>query len=315
MSTLSQRKQTYRNRVESQETYRDYIIDIVGVWGPLLAPAVPAALTMVSIAMHYPELLHIHWLAALAIGLIVAVVIEVLGVVSVETFLDMKSYNQTIDEGEELAPVGWAGAIMGLYILIVISLVVLLKMVPQLALVSLVPLTLLAGVTSWIVVMRKQHRERTYKRDLAEMEDNQLIDLSEKLDILTAENDQLLSEIAKLNGQIERLEAAQLRGLSQSHGLNSAVGNQAKQDKRQANIDLLFAWLSVNPDSKKADMLAMFEDNGIEISDKTVSRYLSDLGAIRNGHSYSLPNSWDQMELPTLPNHKPSQPVLNGTHR
>lgn len=301
MDTLSDRKQKYRKQVESQETYRDYVIDIVGVWGPLMAPAVPAALTMVSISMHYPKLLHIHWLAALTIGLIVAVVIEVLGVVSVETFLDMKSYNQLLEEGEESAPAGWAGAIMGLYILIVISLVVLLKMIPQLALVSLVPLTLLAGVTSWIVVMRKQHRERTYKRELAEIEENQLVDLSEKLDNLTAENDRLLAEIAKLNGQIERLETVQNRGLSGNYGLDSDAGNQAIQDKKQANIDMLFQWLSLNPDSKKADMLAMFEANGIEISDKTVSRYLSELGAVRDGHAYSLPT------------HEPQPIYTNGT--
>ena len=296
---INERKAAYRSRVESQETYRDYIIDIVGVWGPLLAPAVPAALTMVSIAMHYPTLLHIHWLAAIAIGLIVAVVIEVLGVVSVETFLDMKRYNQTIAENEESAPSEWAGGIMGLYILIVISLVVLLKMVPGLALISLVPLTLLAGVTSWIVVMRKQHRERVFRKELAELEDQRqsdlaakVTDLRSKLDKAISENDRLLSEIAQLNGQVEKQNQAHHGGLSGFYGLDSSTGNLAKQDRRDSNIRLLGEWLSANPDSKKADMLRMFADKGIEISDKTVGRYLSELGAIRNGHKWRLESSF-----------------------
>lgn len=207
MNTLTERKEQYRNRVESQETYRDFIIDTVGVWGPLLAPAVPAALTMVSIAMHYPELLHIHWLAAIAIGLIVAVVIEVLGVVSVETFLDMKSFNQALTDDAEKAPAGWAGTIMGLYIAIVIS---------------LMPLTLLAGVTSWIVVMRKQHRQRVYRKELAELEEHRKNDLSATID-------ELRNEIDKLNSALHNEVECRNRAESNNEQLTNEMEDLRQQ--------------------------------------------------------------------------------------
>ena len=288
--SLSERKSLYRERVEVQETYRDYIIDIVGVWGPLLAPAVPAALTMVSIAMHYPTLLHIHWLAAVAIGLIVAVVIEVLGVVSVETFLDMKSYNQVIGEGEERAPAGWAGAIMTLYIGIVLSLVVLLKMIPALALISLVPLTLLAGVTSWIVVMRKQHRFRIYRKEVALVEEKRQTDLVAIAEELRAKLETLAAENQRLRGQ---LADQRTTAVNQSSGFG-VVALPAANDARVQNVEkrraaiatLLVGGAALTTAEIQEGLEAMGFTTGI--GEKTVREDLKGLGAERNGHRWAI---------------------------
>lgn len=312
--TLSERKALYRNRVESQETTRDYVIDTVGVWGPLLAPAVPAALTMVSIAMHYPELLHIHWLAALVIGLIVAIVIEVLGVVSVETFLDMQSYNQVITEEEESAPAGWAGAIMALYIAIVISLVVLLKMVPALALVSLVPLTLLAGVTSWIVVMRKQHRERVYRKEMAVMELERKNDLSALIAQLRAEleterqkREKQLAAMQEMRAQSQKLQAENSRLSMEISVMQSALEreNPANFQKTVADDPVAVAEKSAEVRKlRKGERQAWIENflrsdcAGLEISsiDKqflsekfsvTPKTIGTDIGAIQQRHGWN----------------------------
>ena len=59
-----------KERRERMELRRDGWIDLVSVYVPLTAPAVPAALTWAAIVEHYPGLLHVPTWAAVLIGLV-----------------------------------------------------------------------------------------------------------------------------------------------------------------------------------------------------------------------------------------------------
>lgn len=152
-----------RERRERMELHRNAIIDIVSAYVPLLAPLVPALLTLAAIAEHYPVLLHIPTAAAVGIGIVAAAAVESLGVLSIETALAMWQWNQTA-AADDRAPLWLAVTATAVYMVTVVGLVVLLKIFPALAVWSLLPLTALGAIASVIAVSRKQHSEREYAR-------------------------------------------------------------------------------------------------------------------------------------------------------
>ncbi|HRW04456.1 MAG TPA: hypothetical protein P5121_05155 [Caldilineaceae bacterium] len=167
-----------RARVERWEIRRDTGVDWLSTFGPVIIPLIPATLTASAILSAFSGILHTNlifaWIACLASG----AGIEVLGIVSNETYHDMDAYNETLADGEEPAPAEEANRMRHLYTVIVATLVLLLEIIPtaveyfawpeQIAVVStilaLLPLVFLAQITSNIVILRKQHRERVYKR-------------------------------------------------------------------------------------------------------------------------------------------------------
>ncbi len=164
-STIRENNRAFIERLELQ---RDKFIDVIGVYGPLAAPAVPAILTAMSISKHYPELLGIQTWLAISIGIVSAIVTEILGIASIDMLFDMMSFNNTREDNEDPAPTFWAAVIVGTYLTIVLGLVVLLKIFSELAIVSLIPLTLLGFITVWCIVLRGQHSERKYAHVLHE---------------------------------------------------------------------------------------------------------------------------------------------------
>lgn len=210
-------RENQQSRIEMQELRRDEFIGILGVWGPIAIPLIPASLTAIAIATHYPELLSIGERFAIGLGIIAAGGIEVLGIVSTETFLQMRSYNQMRDDGDEPAPTVAAGIVAAAYLAVVMALVVLLKVWPAFAIYSLLPLTALGALVSWIVVLRRQHS----KRELVQLQrrigndeianvklqneelQNERAEWKRKLQIATAE---FQNEIAKLQNEIVKLQ-------------------------------------------------------------------------------------------------------------
>ena len=166
MSDINQelRKQK-RDWIHKLEIHRDSAIDFVAVWGPLAAPLVPAGLTAAAIIVTFPTLLHIGLWGAIAIAVVTVIVLEVLGLVSVETWLNMKTFNAEHHDAKEQAPEGQARAIVIIYALVVLALVFILKIWQGAALYSLIPLTLLGLITSWTVVLRKQHNDRVWRAE------------------------------------------------------------------------------------------------------------------------------------------------------
>ncbi|MEM7133339.1 MAG: hypothetical protein AAF702_43985 [Chloroflexota bacterium] len=253
-------KQQKRQQVERLEILRDGVIDWLSVWGPLCSPLVPAGLTGVAIITHFPTLLEIPLWSATLIALITAVVIEILGIVAIETFLDMRRFNQTVREGEEPAPERYAGGVVLFYLVIVVGLVFLLKIWHELALYSLVPLTLLGFVTSWTIVLRKQHSARVYKREMLEIEDNETDRLRRQLDVMTvelgnvtAERDKLRAELAVVHGQIEAV--SRQNGMTNGFDIDNGRENH-KGEKRLSKAkrqELLMAELSGDVDLADID--------------------------------------------------------------
>lgn len=129
--------------------------------GLIALPLIPGALTMISVGVHFPALLGIHWAVAWALGFVSMVGIEVLGLFSIRLALKMRKFNHKA-EGRpvERAPIGQGYMAAGTYLLSVLSLTVLLKIAPELAVWSLIPLGLMGALADWIFALNGDHNER-----------------------------------------------------------------------------------------------------------------------------------------------------------
>lgn len=210
-------RRNLRDRKEALEIRQAFMLDMLGLVVPMAAPLVPAYLTAAAIIEHYPGLLHIELGWVIGMALIAGAVIEVLGILSIETMFDMRTFNERVQATDERAPFGWAAFAVAFYLVLVITLVLLLKIWSSLALWSLAPLTVLGFVTSWVMVLRKQHSERVWRH--------------------TAAHDEQ-AERARLNAEIERLNtvhAAQAERLNAEH---EAALNAERAAREQLNSEL-----------------------------------------------------------------------------
>lgn len=207
-------RRALRERKENLQIRQAFWLDLLGLAVPLAAPLVPAYLTATAIIEHYPALLHIDKGWVIAMALIAGAVIEVLGILSIETMFDMRTFNATVQDGDEHAPFEAARAAVGFYLLLVIALVILLKIWPFLALWSLAPLTILGFITSWVMVLRKQHSERVFKAEMAHVEQSEIERLNAEIErltnvhqsVLNAEHERRLNAEAELNGLREKFD-------------------------------------------------------------------------------------------------------------
>lgn len=224
MSDNTQLRKDQREWVQRLEIHRDGVIDFVAVWGPLLAPMVPAGLTAAAIIVVFPDLLHIEQWAAWLIAIITVASLEVLGIVSVETWLDMRRYNAEHKDAEESAPVGQALSVVVIYAIVVLSLVFILKIWKEAALYSLIPLTMLGLITSWTIVLRKQHNARTWATETQQAEQSEI--------------DQLRAMLTEQQGRIAQMTADHEQRMA---GLTTAHAAQLEQmtTARRQEIDRL----------------------------------------------------------------------------
>lgn len=230
-SNYELRKQK-RDAIETLEIHRDTVIDFIAVWGPLCAPLVPAGLTAAAIIVSFPDLLGIKVWGAWAIAIVTVIALEVLGIVSVETWLDMRRYNAENTGASEHAPVDQALSVVVIYAIVVLSLVFVLKIWHSAALYSLIPLTMLGLITSWTIVLRKQHNQRKWDAEQTSRESAEVATLRQQLDEernLTerfrrdAESVRKSSEGLRTDAELLRAEVATLRQMldeerNSSHG-------------------------------------------------------------------------------------------------
>jgi hypothetical protein len=189
-------RQQLRERKERWQIHQSGWFDAVGMIVPVAAPLVPALLTSTAIIEHYPKVINVNFWLIVAIALITGLVIEMLGVLSIETMFEMRAFNKTMNAGEEPAPFGYAMWAVSFYLILVLSLVLLLKIWHDLALWSLAPLTMLGFVTSWVMVLRKQHSERVYLRDCVQAEQKIMNSLERTVNELRTENKNLMERLA-----------------------------------------------------------------------------------------------------------------------
>ena len=193
-----------KDKRERMELGRDGLIDVVSAYVPLAAPLVPAALTWAAIVQHYPDLLHIHSWAAVLIGLVAALAVESLGVLSVETALSMWQWNKE-HAATERAPLPLAVGAAVVYLVTVILLVVMLKVVPQWAIGSLLPLSTLGVIASVIAVSRKQHSERIFQAELAAVEADEMGRLTAAVTERDSVIDSLRRQVSEQSATIDSL--------------------------------------------------------------------------------------------------------------
>lgn len=170
-------------KIDRAEIKRDGMIDTVGVWGPLAIPLIPAGLTTNAIGRAYALQLHFHPVASWLMGLIAGMGIEIFGVLSAETYLSMKAYNDTLEDGEERAPDEDAKSARQQYIWIVVGLLTTLEAIPLCVesfslpdwlavlsvIASLYPLAYLSILTANVVILRKQHKRREEAREMRKL--------------------------------------------------------------------------------------------------------------------------------------------------
>lgn len=129
--------------------------------GLIALPLIPGLLTMISVGVHFPALLGIHWAIAWALGAVAMVGIEVLGLFSIRLALKMRKFNHKAEGKKvERAPIGQGYMAAGTYLLSVLSLTILLKIAPELAVWSLIPLGLMGALADWIFALNGDHNER-----------------------------------------------------------------------------------------------------------------------------------------------------------
>jgi DNA-binding transcriptional ArsR family regulator len=128
------------------------VTEVAAKVGPLLAP-VPTAYVV-----GHSVILNLSW--PVWLGYVVAAVIELLGLATVNTALTLRDYNVSKRKSDPRAPVELSIALAGIYLVTAVTLAVLLDVFPFLAQWAGVafPLLSLAGVTT--LALRNDHRKR-----------------------------------------------------------------------------------------------------------------------------------------------------------
>lgn len=231
-------RQHLHDRKERWEIKQASLLDALGLIVPMAAPLVPAFLTATAIIAHYPILLGLQLGYVVAIAVVAGAVIELLGILSIETMFDMRTYNQKYQTDE--APYTYAVTAVGFYLVLVIGLVLLLKIWHNLALWSLAPLTVLGFVTSWVMVLRKQHGERVHQRQMAEADlvnrernqaqhDQAITDLTTQLADLQRQHAELTAALATAHAQRLDSETRLSTALQSNQELTNQIAALARQ--------------------------------------------------------------------------------------
>lgn len=233
MMTNLELRMSLRERKQRWEIIQASWIDSLGMVVPMAAPLVPAFLTFTAILAHYPDLLNINWWWILLIAIVAAAVIELLGILSIETMFDMRTYNATLQADEESAPFEYAAAAVGFYLALVMSLVMLLKIWPAFALWSLAPLTVLGFVTSWVMVLRKQHSERVFNREEKKMKgvNEEIAQRDTMLASLDVEIRTLRRTVSSLEIDLDNANIAKLEVERLAEGLTKVLADKEIEAK------------------------------------------------------------------------------------
>jgi len=134
------------NEIESLLT------DVVAKVAPWCAP-VPTAYLVGRATVE-----HLHW--PVWVGIVAAVTVESLGLVTVATALELREYNAGKRKSDPRAPFTLAVVLAGVYLTVALLLTVALDTIPSLALYSpaVFPLLSLCGVT--VLAIRGDHKRR-----------------------------------------------------------------------------------------------------------------------------------------------------------
>lgn len=194
--TNDQLREAIRNRRDRRKMQQGEWFDVIGDVVPWAAPVVPAFLTGTAIYNDYPALLSMPQNVILVGAIVVGIVIEMLGVISIEAMFDMHTYNMSAKDTDDKAPFAYAAAAVIFYLAVVIVLVIFLKIWHSLALWSLAPLTFLGFIATWVAVLRRQHVERVSRHEALQESNSVMGKLQQQIQTLTQTLDTLRSELS-----------------------------------------------------------------------------------------------------------------------
>lgn len=215
-----------------------YTMGIAEIFAPFFIQSIPAALTIVSIGNLFPSLLHIEGWLAWTLAWFVGIGMELLGLVSVDVYFEAKSYNQKYKEDKEKAPEGAALLVMIVYAVTALVIVVFLKMFPQYAIWSLIPLTLMSILIVSSVTMKKRLDELLLQHDQNVITTDQTV-----IEMLETKINNVTEMLDNRNKQIETLEqnVIDLSRVNTENVINTDAVNSSKNE-----ITLLHEMLSNN---------------------------------------------------------------------
>jgi len=236
-----------------------YTMGIAEIFAPFFIQSIPAALTIVSIGNLFPTLLHIEGWLAWTLAWFVGIGMELLGLVSVDVYFEAKSYNQKYKEDKEKAPEGAALLVMIVYAVTALVIVVFLKMFPQYAIWSLIPLTLMSILIVSSVTMKKRLDELLLQHDqnVITVDSNVTAMLDKKIEnvieMLYNKNDkiQMLEEqienvIETLDNKKNEIEILEQNVIDLSRVNTENVNNIQALESSNNEITLLHEMLSNN---------------------------------------------------------------------
>lgn len=219
-----------------------YYMGVAEVYAPIFIQSIPAALTIVSIGVLFPSLLHIHPILAWVIAGFVGIGMELLGLVSVDVYFDAKSYNQKYKDELEHAPEGAALIVMLVYAITALLIVVFLKMVPALAIWSLIPLTLMSILIVSAVTMKKRVDELVAQKERTEgtIEQTQLVHLYELISNVQNQNEHLTSQMNAVQMRNEQfIEQLNVLKMNNEHSKSVQVSDKNVQSTPNKNVQKL----------------------------------------------------------------------------
>lgn len=321
MNLLSTIKKEKEDKITLLKIRFRYWMSMAEIFSPIIIQLIPAVLTFVSIGNLFPTLLHIDTILAWCIAGFVAIGMELLGLVSVDVYFESKSFNQTKGEHEETAPENAAFIVMMVYAVTALLIVVFLKMVPSLAIWSLIPLSLMSILIVSSVTMKKRLDELILLRENAEntvveipqvlndelqnrlqlivekfygvektaAENQQLFAAVEKIvENYTTENQQLFAELQEKINQFSTIVENQQQRKSAAVGRNQQQRKSTTVEKnRQPKINKLVQYLIGNCDGiSTADLNLSQISKATGLDRTTVGKYIQQLKEEQkiNGH-------------------------------
>ena len=247
-------QQDLANEMERIELHFGHMIAKAALFGLIALPMIPGLLTMISVGVNFPLLLHIPAWVAWLFGFFAMLGIEVLGLFSIRLALKMRKYNMRVKAYDALdpAPISQGYTVAVLYIATVMTLTVLLKIYPGLAVWGLIPLALMGGLADWVFALNSDHNERESLLRQMILDEQKEEERQAQVDALT-----------------EQLEAA----IAASEGLQETVNDmKSKAVYMQAQVDTLTEQLetanAVNLDLKtvNADLQEVVTDLQTEVA-------------------------------------------------
>jgi hypothetical protein len=169
------------------------------------------------------------------VGIFAALGIELLGLLTIRTALRMSKYNQKAEAvGLPKAPATQGYIVASVYVVIVLSLVVFLKIFPSLILWALIPMSLMALVAEWAFLLSVEQSERELEARQAGTEATETEQLREQL----TERDHTITElniaVQSIVANMNAFQATVSEQFTAVHGFMNGLTEQVSALHEQA---------------------------------------------------------------------------------